>query len=215
MITTDQVRKMLIYVSENIVESEPMLTEIDSKIGDGDHGTGMRKGFSKVKEVLEANRYQTMNTLFKEVGLTLLKTMGGASGVLFGTLFIGGIKCVDDTDTLETGYLADFMKGSLASIQHRGKANVGDKTMVDALTPAVESLMDSKKANESLKTAMEKAADSAREGVEATKNMHARFGRSRKFGDLVIGLQDAGATSVYIIFDSMYKWLTQSTGERV
>ena len=212
MIAVEQARKMLIYVSREIVKSEPLLTAIDIKIGDGDHGTGMKIGFSNVEKILKKNTYESMNMLFKDVGITLIKTMGGASGVLFGTFFIGGLSSVPDSTQLTTSYFADYIAASLESIHHRGKANVGDKTMIDALAPAVASLLKSKEENDELDIALNKATTEAKIGVESTKGMCAKFGRARKFGQLAIGFQDAGATSIAIIFDSMSNWISKHGG---
>lgn len=202
---------MLIYVSDKIIENEPYLTKIDKEIGDGDHGIGMKRGFSHLKKALqEQEEVVSINELFRSCGLELLKTMGGASGVLFGTMFIGGLKLAGKAQRLTTSFLASFFEQSLQSIMKRGKAKRGDKTMVDALTPAVIELKKASGEGIGLKEALRSAEVSARQGVEDTKNMYAKFGRARQYGDKALGLQDAGATSVYLIFKSMSDWVANN-----
>jgi len=205
--TTEDSKNMLIYVCDRIVENEPNLTEIDEKIGDGDHGIGMKRGFSHLKtELNERNTFTNINELMKFCGIELLKTMGGASGVLFCTFFIGGLKSVKETDEVTTKFLYDFFKGSLESIKKRGKAEYGDKTMVDPLEHVVESFKISADKNYDVFEALRKAKEAALVGVELTKHMIPKFGRARNYGNRAIGIQDAGATSVYLIFKSMSDW---------
>ena len=202
---------MLIYVCDRIIENEPYLTDIDSKIGDGDHGIGMKRGFSHLKEGLqEHGSFASINELFKYSGLELLKTMGGASGVLFGTMFIGGLKQIDISQRLSTRFLSDFFELSLQSIMDRGKAQRGDKTMVDALAPAVVEMKKVAGKGLGIEKALSAAEKSAKQGVEETKDMCAKFGRARQYRDKSLGLQDAGATSVYLIFKSMSDWVAQN-----
>ena len=206
-LTINETIDMLKYVCDNIVENEPYLTKIDSKIGDGDHGFGMKRGFAHLKVALSVqNEFETINGLFKFCGIELLKTMGGASGVLFGTMFIGGLKESEESEQLTTVFLSGFFERSLQSIMRRGKAQRGDKTMVDALAPAVTELKKASEKGSGIDEALCAATASAKLGVEDTKNMYAKFGRARQYGDKALGLQDAGATSVYLIFKSMSDW---------
>ena len=145
--------------------SHPYLTEIDSAIGDGDHGIGMCGGMQKAKKKLvkmegEANVYQ----LFETAGLAMLNSMGGASGVIFGSLYLEGAKGMDAKSFLTPADLAVMERKSLVNIQKRGGAHVGDKTMVDALVPAVEAL--EKNQNASLLEALKAAEEGARQGLE-------------------------------------------------
>lgn len=204
-----QVRDMFLYVSETIVENEPYLTEIDMKIGDGDHGTGMELGFKAVKKLLPGKMVESVEDVFRELGWILLDTMGGASGVLFGTMFISGTIHRDPSDYYKLADFAETFRISLDAIKKRGKANVGDKTMVDALEPAVAALEDADKQGMSLKDGIGMATEAAKQGVEYTKEIKARFGRAKYYGEKAIGLQDAGATSVWLIFQAMTNWLSK------
>lgn len=205
-LTIEQTTDMLIRVCDEIINSKPLLTEIDSKIGDGDHGIGMEGGMKKAKEALESKRpFPDINSIFKITGMEMLNSMGGASGVIFGSMFLGGIKGLEKSEVLDGVMFTKIMKGSLAAIQERGKASVGDKTMVDALAPAVVAMEASSK--EDLKIVLEEAKNAAAQGVENTKNYIAKFGRAKSLMERAVGYQDAGATSVFIIFNTMYEYL--------
>ncbi len=198
------------HVAGKIVESEPRLTRIDSVIGDGDHGTGMKIGFAAVGRLLAETRFDSVNSLFRAVGIELIKTMGGASGVLFGSLFIGGLHELPETDALTVAQLARFLESSAASIRRRGGASAGDKTMLDALIPAVRALRSAADAGHGVEAALAAADAAAREGAEATKSMRARIGRARNFGERTLGHFDAGAVSVSIVFHSLHDYFAPS-----
>lgn len=207
-ITVDQTTDMLVRVCEAIIENKPYLTEVDSKIGDGDHGIGMAGGMEKAKAALELKRpFEDVNTVFKTMGMAMLNSMGGASGVIFGSMFLGGIKGMESRKELDGPLLAEIMRGAVESIKARGKAQVGDKTMVDALEPAAEAMENAEKAE--LLPVLEAAKKAALQGVESTKGMTAKFGRAKSLMERAIGYQDAGATSVAIIFDAMYQFVKE------
>jgi dihydroxyacetone kinase phosphoprotein-dependent L subunit len=209
VLTEDKVRGLICYVADRIIENKPLLTEIDSKIGDGDHGIGMAGGMQKAKEAVS----QTENTgnayaLFEKAGKTMLMSMGGASGVLFGSLYLAGAKGAEARPELSAGDLATMMEKSLAAIKERGKAQVGDKTMVDALEPAVEAMKSS--LDKGLAPMLKAASEAAAQGVENTKKYQAKFGRAKSLMERAVGFQDAGATSVWIIFRSMCEFVEQN-----
>lgn len=141
MITTlniEQTRGMLNAVADAIIDNVSLLTEVDSVIGDGDHGVGMSGGMKKAKEALaKIENPPDINTLYKSVGMAMLNSMGGASGVIFGTMFLGGIKGAESSSELDCAMLKAIFRKSLDSIKVRGQAQMGDKTMVDAYEPAV------------------------------------------------------------------------------
>ena len=136
VMTIEDLRQMLLFVADRMIRDKPYLTEVDSKIGDGDHGIGMEIGFQKVKSVLSLKPYDNAAKLFQDAGLAMLNSMGGASGVIFGTLFLGGVKGLAETGELTPADVSGFFMRSLGAIKARGGAAVGDKTMVDALEPA-------------------------------------------------------------------------------
>ncbi|TCS81097.1 dihydroxyacetone kinase subunit DhaL [Muricomes intestini] len=212
-INSGQCKEMILYIADKIIESEPYLTEIDSKIGDGDHGTGMKRGFSAVKKELPAYMPKDPEDVLKETGTILLDSMGGASGVLFGTVFISGITKRRSKGTLNLNDFAEIFRTSLTSLKQRGKASVGDKTMVDAYEPAVIALEKAVQEGKTLVHGFSEAAKAAQDGVQYTKTVKARFGRAKYFGGKAIGLQDAGATSIWIIFRSMSEWISKEKEE--
>ncbi len=205
-LNAEDTRNMLLYIADQIIVNKPYLTEIDSAIGDGDHGIGMAGGMQKAKKKLlkmqgETNAYQ----LFETAGQAMLMSMGGASGVIFGSLYLAGAKDMEPAAVLTAGDLAKMERKSLAAIQERGGAQAGDKTMVDALIPAVEALEAN--CQKSLLEMLKAAEEGARQGMEETKKYVAKFGRAKSLLERAIGHQDAGATSVYLIFRSMREFV--------
>lgn len=202
------VRNMLLFVADRLIDNKDLLTQVDSAIGDGDHGIGMADGMEKVREALmEMNTPVDVYAVFSTAGHALLMNMGGASGVIFGSLYLGGAKGYSAA-ILSPADLADFFMRSLQTIQARGGAKVGDKTMVDALSPAVEAMQAHRM--DDLAEMLLAAKNAAYIGVENTKTIVARFGRAKSLGERALGHQDAGATSVSIIFEAMYDFfLTQ------
>ena len=195
----------LIHAADTIIDNEPYLTEVDTIIGDGDHGIGMKRGFCALKKLLEANTYPTMEALCKATGMELVKTMGGASGVIFGTLFIGGLKELGDGNAVSLQQLTNYLDAGCEAIQRRGKARAGQKTMLDALIPAVEALKVQAAQDADIETAFDDAQRAAKEGVEASKSMKSQTGRSKNFQDATIGLPDPGAISTSLIFQALYE----------
>ena len=207
-LTTAQTVNMIITACDAIIESKPYLTEVDSKIGDGDHGIGMSGGMEKAKAALiEKGSFDDINTIFKTTGMAMLNSMGGASGVIFGSMFLGGIKKLEIYNELNGEVFTKIMRGSLESIKERGKAQVGDKTMVDALEPAVIAMENADK--EDFAALLGDAEKAALQGVENTKNCIAKFGRAKSLLERAVGYQDAGATSVSIIFKAMHSYVKE------
>jgi dihydroxyacetone kinase len=205
-LNAEDTRNMLLYVADKIIAKKPYLTEIDSAIGDGDHGIGMAGGMQKAKKKLlkmqgEENAYK----MFETAGQAMLMSMGGASGVIFGSLYLAGAKDVDPKAVLTADDLAKMERKSLTAIQQRGGAQVGDKTMVDALSPAVEALEAN--SGKGLLDMLKAAEEAAGQGVEDTKKYVAKFGRAKSLLERAIGHQDAGATSVYLIFQGMREFV--------
>lgn len=205
-----QTRDMFLHVAGVMIDSEEFLTEIDNKIGDGDHGIGMSTGFKGIKKELEGQAFEFVNDVFHTIGMTMLCVMGGASGVLFGTVFISGIVGYENKSDFTLEDFGNVFTTSLAALQKRGKAQVGDKTMIDALEPAVKEMYRLGREGRDIVSGFALSAEAAQKGMEYTKTCKARFGRAKYYGEKAIGLQDAGATSVYIIFDAMAKWAKEN-----
>lgn len=205
-LSAEDARNMLLYIADKIIAKKPYLTEIDSAIGDGDHGIGMAGGMQKAKKKLikmgeATNAYE----VFEAAGKAMLLSMGGASGVIFGSLYLAGATGMDAKAVLTPEDLAKMERKSLVAIQERGKANVGDKTMVDALVPAVEALEAN--SDKGLLEMLKAAEEGARQGMENTKEYLAKFGRAKSLMERAIGFQDAGATSVWLIFQGMREFV--------
>lgn len=182
-----------------IAENSSYLTELDSAIGDADHGANMDRGFKAVTNKLPEVSDKDIGTIFKTVGMTLLSTVGGASGPLYGTWFLqAGMKTAGKME-LTLADWTEVLEASLTGIVMRGKAELGDKTMVDALTPAVNALKQAIQENQPLNAALERSAGSAQKGMEATIPLVARKGRASYLGERSAGHQDPGATSTYLM----------------
>lgn len=205
-LTIEQTVDMLISACNEIIGSKAYLTEVDSKIGDGDHGIGMSGGMEKARAALEEKRpFPDINAVFKTMGMAMLNSMGGASGVIFGSMFLSGVKGIDSIRELTGENFIKILRNSLEVIKARGEAKVGDKTMVDAFEPAVIAMEQGDR--EDLVQMLADASEAARQGMENTKNYTAKFGRAKSLMERAVGYQDAGATSVSIIFDAMHKYL--------
>ncbi len=205
-LNAEDARNMLIYIANKLIENKPYLTEIDSAIGDGDHGIGMAGGMQKARKKLSEMQGETnVYAVFQAAGEAMLMSMGGASGVIFGSLYLAGAKDAEPKERILPQDLAVMERKSLAVIQERGKAKAGDKTMVDALLPAVEAMEAHK--DDSLLNMLKAAEEAARTGMEDTKNYIARFGRAKSLLERAIGHQDAGATSVWLIFQGMREFV--------
>ncbi len=208
-LSAEDARNMLLYIADKIIAKKPYLTEIDSAIGDGDHGIGMAGGMQKAKKkLIKMGEAKDAYEVFAAAGKAMLLSMGGASGVIFGSLYLAGATDMDAKAVLTPEDLAKMERKSLKAIQERGKAEVGDKTMVDALAPAVEALEAN--ADKGLLEMLKAAEEAAKQGVENTKNCMAKFGRAKSLMERAIGYQDAGATSVWLIFQGMREFVEGS-----
>lgn len=197
----NQVRLMLLQVADAIIAAEPMLSQADRDLGDGDHGLGMARGMEAVKVQLEKLDPGTVEQVFVTTGTAMMSSMGGASGALFGTLFRAGGKAVAGRPILDSEGLALFLQAALDGVMKRGGAKPGDKTMIDALAPAAEEA--GKVIGKPLPDALVAVAAAAEAGKEASKAMIAQFGRAKTLGDACIGFPDAGACSIVIILTTM------------
>lgn len=182
-----------------LAENRDYLTQLDAAIGDADHGANMDRGFKAVIKKMPEFSDKDIGTIFKTVGMTLISTVGGAGGPLYGTFFLqAGMKTAGKMEL----NLADWcvaLEAALNGVVMRGKAELGDKTMVDALTPAVNSLKQALEENTTLEKALQQSAEAARQGMEATIPLVARKGRASYLGELSAGHQDPGATSSYLL----------------
>jgi phosphoenolpyruvate---glycerone phosphotransferase subunit DhaL len=185
-----------------IADNARMLTDLDTAIGDGDHGENMMRGFKAIEKKLGGGTPPaTLADLFKLVGMTLLSSVGGAAGPLYGGFFLALGKASAGKETLGKVELGQVLGEGLADIQRRGKAQLGDKTMVDALTPAMEAFRATPDGD--LALAAQAAAAEAHRSAEATIPLQARKGRASYLGERSIGHQDPGATSAWLLLQAL------------
>ena len=198
-ITRDDTLNWVKAIASVIGENSKYLTELDAAIGDADHGANMERGFKAVTNKLPEISDKDIGTIFKTVGMTLISTVGGAGGPLYGTFFLQvGMKTAGKMELSLTDW-ADALEAALNGVIMRGKAELGDKTMVDALTPAVAALKQSIQENQSINKALELSAEAAQQGMEGTIPLVARKGRASYLGERSVGHQDPGATSSFLI----------------
>lgn len=200
-ITTAELASAIELFADRIHAARDQLTTLDSAIGDADHGINMDRGMTAVREILPGLRDGDPGTLFKQTGMKLISTVGGASGPLYGTFFLRVGTALGDAREVEPDQLAAAIRAGLEGVIARGKANLDDKTMVDAMTPAVEALEAG--VSSDLEPALEAAATAAAAGRDRVTPLTARKGRASYLGDRSAGHQDPGATSTTILFDSL------------
>jgi dihydroxyacetone kinase-like protein len=202
----DEVKAMLLLVTERIIAAEPMLSEADRNLGDGDHGLGMQRGMTAAKDKLNAAEPESIEKAFSSVGMAMMSSMGGASGAIFGTFFRNGGKALAGKETFDSAGLAAFLQAGLDGVKQRGGATVGDKTVVDAMEPAA--IKATEVSGSPLPEAIAAVSSAAEEGKEASKAMVAKFGRAKTLGDACIGHPDAGALSVTVIIKAMQDYIS-------
>jgi dihydroxyacetone kinase-like protein len=181
-----------------VAENEELLTRLDSAIGDADHGANMSRGMKAVVAKLDEAPPAGPGALLKQVGMTLVSTVGGASGPLYGTFFLRMATAVGDAGSLDQAAFAGALRAGVDGVVARGKAEAGDKTMYDALAPAVDAL-DAALGAEDVAGALQAAADAAAGGRDATAPLQARKGRASYLGERSVGHQDPGATSATLL----------------
>ena len=199
-ISADNVVAMLQTAVAVIRDNEPLLSKLDSVTGDGDHGSAMVAAVAAAEKALEDWDKASLKSLLKGVGWGMMCIDGGSTGPLWGSLFVGMSKGAGEAESLDCAAMAEMFEAGLAKVQKQSKAQVGDKTMMDALIPAVGAIRTAADASASINDAMAQAARAAAEGAEATAGMQAKFGRARNLGERAIGHVDPGATSMSLLF---------------
>jgi dihydroxyacetone kinase-like protein len=204
-VTKEQIVRWLELVVGVLNENRAYLTQLDSAIGDADHGTNMDRGFQKVMEKLPTVADKDIGNILKTVGMTLISSVGGASGPLYGTFFMRGGMAADAKEELSDEDLVALLQGAIDGVLQRGRAQPGDKTMVDALLPALAALKESVAGGQGGVMAVQAAVDAAEQGMKDTIPLQARKGRASYLGERSIGHQDPGATSSYLILNALLK----------
>jgi phosphoenolpyruvate---glycerone phosphotransferase subunit DhaL len=199
-LTHDAVRAWMERFAAAVAENRSYLTKLDGAIGDGDHGTNMDRGMKKALERLGTTDGDDIGASLKAVGMALVSSVGGAAGPLYGTFFMQMGQAAAGRSELDVAGFTEAFDAGLQGVIKRGKAEPGDKTMVDALTPALEALRAAD--GDDVAAALGKAAQAAQEGMEATVPMVARKGRASYLGERSAGHQDPGATSSHLLLKS-------------
>jgi phosphoenolpyruvate---glycerone phosphotransferase subunit DhaL len=185
--------------AEELRAQRDYLTQLDAAIGDADHGTNMDRGFTAVLDKLPAVAEADIGTILKTVGTTLVSTVGGASGPLYGTAFLRAGTALSGKQELQPSDIVAGLEAALEGIKARGHAQMGEKTMVDALSPAVDAFKSAVSSGESIQDALRIAGDAAEEGMKATIPLVATKGRASYLGERSAGHQDPGATSATLL----------------
>ena len=199
MVAKDELLAWIRTLAATYQDHKEDLTRLDAAIGDADHGINMDRGFKAVLAELEKSSPQDIGTLLKTVAMTLIKTVGGASGPLYGTFFLRAAAVCADKKELLPAHIAELFAAGLEGVLQRGKAQLDDKTMVDALTPAVEAMKQALRTGAGLIQMMDQGVVAAQGGMRRTIPLQARKGRASYLGERSIGHQDPGATSSYLM----------------
>ena len=204
-ISAEIIEAWLRNCAELFVQYRDELTDLDAKIGDADHGANMARGFTALPAKLDVLVDKSIGSLFRTCAMTLISQIGGASGPLYGTFFLQASRPADGKTTLSHQELCQCFDVGLSGVVNLGKAVLGDKTMVDALTPALKALHP--KNGDSLEDAVTRAAATAREAVEATIPLIARKGRASYLGERSVGHKDPGAASSALLLAALAETL--------
>ena len=202
-ITTVDVVDCLRRMVDVIHENKGYLTDLDAAIGDADHGINMDRGFQKVLEKLPGLEGKDVGTVLKTVGMTLVSSVGGAGGPLYGTAFMQAGTAVAGKHELEAGDLLAVMDAALKGVMMRGRSKAGEKTMIDAIAPAVAAMREALENGASTQEILEQASAAAEQGMKDTIPMQALKGRASYLGERSIGHQDPGATSSFLLIRTM------------
>ncbi|WP_346355999.1 dihydroxyacetone kinase subunit DhaL [Azotosporobacter soli] len=196
--------ELLKAVGDVIIANKEFLTDLDGKIGDGDHGINMARGFEAVAAKTAAlGEDKDIATILKTVGMTLVTSVGGAAGPLYGTAFLRAAGPGQGKHELDGASVALMLSAAIGGIKERGKATRGEKTMLDALEPAYDAYQAAQEAGKSIADSLAKACQAASEGVEYTKTIIATKGRASYLGERSLGHQDPGATSSYLMLKAV------------
>lgn len=203
-----KIKEAIKTVGNAVIEQKEFLTELDQAIGDGDHGINMARGFEAViKKLDELSETADASTILKTVGMCLVSNVGGASGPLYGTAFLRAAGAVKGKTEIDLISCKAMFEAAVKGIQDRGKAQQGEKTMLDALIPAMQAFADSIAAGKSAVQCLENATEAAQNGVEYTKTIIATKGRASYLGERSLGHQDPGATSATLMLKTLAAYI--------
>lgn len=201
-VTKDQIVRWLENTATVLNQNRDYLTQLDSAIGDADHGTNMDRGFKKVMEKLPTVTDKDIGNIMKTVGMTLISSVGGASGPLYGTFYMRAGMAADAKEELNDEDVVALLQSGVDGILQRGRAQLGDKTMIDAWLPAMDALKAAVAAGKGSTESLRAAVAAAEQGMKDTIPLQARKGRASYLGERSIGHQDPGATSSYLVLNA-------------
>jgi dihydroxyacetone kinase-like protein len=196
-------KEVLDDLVKTITENRAYLSEVDGAIGDGDHGINMSKGFKMAGERMSGE--ENLSEGLKIIGRTLVEEIGGAMGPLYGSVFKAMARTIKDAERVDAKAFEQMLSAAYEKIQDLGEAKVGDKTLVDTLDPALNAFREAREGGKSFSEALDAMREAAEKGKESTKELVARKGRAARLGERSKGVLDAGATSCWLILDSMAK----------
>ncbi len=211
--TKEQILQWLQKYASEIEQNKDYLTQLDAAIGDADHGINMDRGFKKVISQLPSIADKDISSILKAVSMTLISTIGGASGPLYGTFFLRASTAVALPQELTDEDMLNLLQAGLEGVLQRGKTQLGDKTMVDVLSPAVDAFKQAVSQGKNTHEAMQQTVAAAEQGMKDTIPMQAKKGRASYLGERSIGNQDPGATSSYLMLKCLLAILEGSTDE--
>jgi dihydroxyacetone kinase-like protein len=195
----EDIERMIRIATEKIRLHCDELSKMDAATGDGDHGTTIVRAMDIAQKIAQKGKNKELKPLLKDIGWGVMGVDGGATGPLLGSFFMGLSTGMNDQKSIDNKTMAQMFEGGLSGVRKRTKAQIGDKTMMDALIPAVEALSGAVEDGSSIKDSLKIAAAVAEKGAVSTKNFKATFGRAKNLGDRTIGCQDPGATSISLI----------------
>ena len=201
-ITSEKIARWLERFAELLAQNKDYLTKLDAAIGDADHGANMDRGFQAVRAKMSEITGKDITSGLKTTAMTLISTVGGASGPLYGTFFLQAAQAAGQKTEVSPQEFGVMLEKALAGVTQRGKAVLGDKTMIDALQPGFEAYQAALKAGKPLPDALEAATRAAETGMTGTIPLLAKKGRASYLGERSIGHQDPGATSVSLLFQA-------------
>jgi dihydroxyacetone kinase-like protein len=202
-ITTEDMVRWINRVAVVLHENREYLSQLDSPIGDADHGINMDRGFKAVIVKLPTVENMDIGSILKTVGTTLVSTVGGASGPLYGTAFLRAGMATSGKNELYEADVVHMLEAALEGIKARGKAQPGEKTMVDTLSPAIAAMKEAEQQNVSMSQLLHRGSEAAEAGMKATIPMLATKGRASYLGERSIGHQDPGATSSWLMLKAL------------
>lgn len=207
-LTNSDVLRWLQRSAQVLHENSAYLTQLDAAIGDADHGVNMDRGFSAVIAKLTTLEDADISTLLKTVGTTLVSTVGGASGPLYGTAFLRAGMATTDKQELEVPDVVALLNAMVEGVKTRGKAQLGEKTMLDALIPALAAAQKAQEEHLQLPQVLQALSSAAEEGMKQTADMLATKGRASYLGERSVGHQDPGATSSWLLLQALAQTIT-------